>query len=169
MPGPARITLSFISITMDPLALILIFMAVGLGLIVAELFIPSGGILGIAAAGFIVAAVISAFFISPWAGLGLLLTILFLTPFVFSLVMRVWKNSRAGRAVILTGTTPTPEKPRAQLDSVGTTTSALRPMGEAQFGNLTFEVIAELGSLDRGTRVRVVDYRQDGVAVVRPA
>jgi len=152
---------------MDPLLLILVCVILGLSLLAAELFIPSGGIIGLAAAAVFGIAIVTGFVVSTWLGLAMLVGGLVASPFVFSAMMKLWQKTPAGRALVLNSSTPAMDRPRAPLDSSGVTVTQLRPMGEAEFGTSTFEVISETGSLERGIRVRVVGHRDDGVAVVR--
>ncbi len=54
-----------------------------------------------------------------------------------------------------------------QIDDVGTTTTYLRPSGTARFDGRLIDVIAELGYVEQGERVRVVSVTKYRVAVER--
>jgi membrane-bound ClpP family serine protease len=152
---------------MDPVTFIIICFAIGLILLVVELFVPSGGLIGLAAAVAFLLGIISGFVMSPWLGLGMVVMVLILAPFVFSGMMKLWQKTPVGKAVILNSEVTKLEKAKAPMDAIGLTVTSLRPMGEAEFGAQTFEVISELGPMNKGIRVRVVGHREDGVAVVR--
>jgi membrane-bound serine protease (ClpP class) len=51
------------------------------------------------------------------------------------------------------------------IGDVGTTRSALRPMGTAEFGNLNYEVRTTGSFLDSGTPVKIVQILSNQIIV----
>lgn len=153
---------------MDPVLLIVLLYVLALGLAAAETLLPTHGALGVA--GFIVAlaAVGVGFGHDRTVGVGLLIGTLVLTPFVALLMLRLWEVSPIGRRLTLHESLATPAHEPIRVGDVGVTCSALRPMGEAEFGPVTVEVHAHRGAaIAAGTSVRVVSY-ENGVAQVDP-
>jgi membrane-bound serine protease (ClpP class) len=151
---------------MDPLVLIFMLLALAVVLAGAELVVPSGGVLGILSAACFVGFVAGCFYINRWAGLGVFAASVVAAPFVGKLLFAVWERTPAGRAVVLNATTPPIEHEPIRTGDTGVTVSALRPMGEADFGPVRVQVHSEFGVIEPGTAVRVVQYK-NGVATVR--
>jgi len=145
---------------------VFIFVGISLVLLLAELVIPSAGVLGIMSAISMVAAVVAAFFVNQWAGLGLLAGVIVVAPFAFKLLFAIWQRTPMGRQVVLTATLPPVQVQRIALGETGTTVSALRPMGEANFGALRIQVTSDSGPIPAGAIVVVVGSKDD-VAIVR--
>ena len=159
---------------MSPLVLILLFLAAGTVLIVADLVLPSGGLLSVLGVGAILAAVIVCFTVGRWIGLAALLRHgTFASPFVAAGLIAAWQKHARRQGP---GPRPIASPPRrvevVRVGLVGETLSALRPMGECVFhgdlGETTIQCKSEFGDIAPGTAVRVTHYK-DGLATVRPA
>lgn len=156
-----------VELTMELWIIALLFLLVAAALVVVDLFVPSGGILAIGAGCIALIGVAFMFAHNGWAGLGVLAALVLLSPLVFSGMVAVWQKSPVGKRVTLTAVTPPVEHERVRVGMTGRTVSALRPMGEAEFGMLTAQVISEFGTIDRGKAVQVVSVTPDGIARVR--
>jgi len=86
---------------MGSLSWAIILVAVGLAVIVIELFVPSAGLLGIVAAVLLVSGIVSAFFHSIEAGAALLLLLVLLLPVLFVALIKVWPSTPIGRRILL--------------------------------------------------------------------
>ena len=153
---------------MEPSLLICLLFALAVVLAMAETLLPTHGLLGVA--GFIAAlsAVGVGFAQDRALGTGLLIGTVIATPFVAVAAMKLWEHSPVGRRLTLTDSGGSLTHEPIQVGDVGTTASALRPMGEADFGPVSVQVHAHHGvAIAEGTRVRVVSY-DDGVATVEP-
>jgi membrane-bound ClpP family serine protease len=150
---------------MDPITAVIILLAAAIVLLGIEMLLPTHGAVGAAGAVAAMGAVAVAFLINRWMGVGLFAICLAATPFVFAGIMRVWDKSRLGKRLRLESTTGPLTHERIEVGDVGRTTTDLRPMGRAEFGPIGVQVIAQLGKINAGTPVRVIDYR-DGVASV---
>lgn len=150
---------------MDPLVIVCLLIAAALVLIVAEAFLPTHGVLGGVGVVLIIVAIAVGFTISTTVGASIFAGSAVAAPVLTILVLKTWQRSPVGRRITLNATTPSLEHEHIRVGDVGTTVSALRPMGEAEFGPVTVQVAAHSGSIASGQRVRVIAYR-DGIATV---
>ena len=79
----------------------IILAALGIAVIIVELFIPSAGLLGIVAGILLVSGIISAFLHSLEAGAALLLLLVLLLPIMFVALVKVWPSTPIGRRILL--------------------------------------------------------------------
>jgi membrane-bound ClpP family serine protease len=152
---------------MDPWIIILIALALMIVFLLAETVVPSGGVLGVCAALCAVTALVAAFYVNKWLGLGMLAAGVPVGILLSSLLVKVWQHTPVGKAVVLNTTMPAVEIERVPVGAVGRTVSVLRPMGEAEFGMITAQVISDLGTIEPGKSVKVIAVSPDGVARVR--
>lgn len=159
-----------------PWAWAILLLVLGLALVVLEVFIPSGGILGFLAACSIIAAVAVGFMDGrPWVGFAILMTAVFGIPFVVVLALHVWPRTPLGRRMLLgtpTDGEPFSDSPRrrklqALIDQVGVAKSKMLPSGAITIDGHTIDAVSEGVAIDAGQRVRVIDVHGNRV-VVRP-
>jgi len=156
-------------------ALAIILVVVGLALIVAEAFLPSGGILtvmAIVAAG--VGVVLAFVHEGPLFGGVLVAVTLILGPSAFLYGLSRLPHSRFGSRLVLRGRRS--DAPATATDEVayealvgrdGQAATSLRPAGMATIDGRRLDVVTEGGIVRKGTRVRVIDVEGNRV-VVRP-
>ncbi len=132
-------------------------------LIVAEVFIPSGGLLSICALACIVGGVAIFFRLSTLAGwLGVAVAIIMI-PLLLIGAYRLLPKTRFGRHVILTGPvrergdaiSDTPELIKL-LGQSGEVLTPLRPVGTCDFSGRRVECVAEAGYVQKGATVKVI-------------
>lgn len=153
---------------MDPILLIVLLYVLALGLAAAETLLPTHGALGVASFIAALAAVGVGFGHDRTVGVALLIGTLIATPVVALVMLRLWEISPIGRRLTLNESGGALKHEPIRVGDVGVTASALRPMGEADFGPVTVQVLGHHGvAIAAGTRVRVVSY-EDGVAHVEP-
>ncbi len=140
----------------------MLFVACAL-LLVAEVFVPSAGMLSLCALGCLTGGLILCFGISPivgWTGIILSGVII---PVVLYISYRLFPKTRFGRAVTLNPPDSAqgdavPDK--ALLDvlvgEVGCTQTPLHPVGICDFSGRRLECVAETGYVDRGIIVEVI-------------
>lgn len=149
-------------------AIAILLAAVGLALIVAEVFLPTHGLVGLLGGGAIVAAVAVCFFINQWLGLALATTVVVAMPVAAGVWVKLWPKTPVGRRMFLP---PPPKGAPVQavvhVGDVGRTVSELRPMGTCEFGQQRVEARSEQGVVAPGRLVRVVAFA-DGHPTVRP-
>ena len=132
-------------------------------LIVAEVFIPSGGILSICALACVVGGVAIFFRFSTLAGwLGVVVAVL-MVPMLLIGAYRLLPKTRFGQHVILAG--PLRERGDAIADGpelikllgqVGEVLTPLRPVGTCRFDGRRVECVAETGYVQKGATVKVI-------------
>jgi membrane-bound ClpP family serine protease len=132
-------------------------------LLVAEVFVPSGGLLSVCAAAS-VAGGIALFFkhsvMGGWIGVGVAVV---LVPCALIFAYKLFPRTRFGQAVTLTPPDRTPGDAipdTAQLQALmgeeGTVTSPLHPVGLCDFSGHRVECVSETGYVDTGVKVRVI-------------
>ncbi len=133
-----------------------------------EIFIPSGGVLGIVAILSALGGLGAAFMISPVTGLGALGFLTIATPTSLWIALRVFPSTPMGKRIILTdGATEEDIQEKAYLrsqeleaigalvGSFGEAVTALRPGGTIRIGDDDIEAFAETGMIQAGTKVEV--------------
>ena len=137
-------------------------------LYVAEVFIPSHGVLSILATACMAVVVVLCFMLDRWLGVGVLVALAILGPIGLSVGVSVWQRTPIGRRMVLTSVTGAPPRPFVLVGSIGTALTELRPMGECEFGDARLEARSELGRIVRAGQAVTVIALDDGVATVRP-
>lgn len=138
----------------------IILAAVGSILVIAELLLPTHGVLAFIGIGSLVAAIITSFLINVWLGLGSMAVGVAITPLMGAWLVNVWPRTRIGRQLVLPShdQAPRPLEPLpVQIGQSGITVSELRPMGMCEFAGQRIEAISDLGIIPPGQQIRVVN------------
>ena len=148
---------------------------VGLAVMVLEVFVPSGGVLGLLSLVAIGAAIVMAF-MEQGAGFGMaVLAVAFAAvPAVLAMAFRWFPDTPLGRRVLPPPPAPEDVIPAADrrrrlrqlVGRVGQVVSELVPWGAVVVGDGQFEAVSETGPVAAGTEVEVVGV-QGGALVVR--
>lgn len=154
-----------------------------------ELFIPSGGMLGILCGLAAIGSVISFFQYSPSAGGFALLIYLVATPFLLVYGVKLWSSSSIGRRLILGGTEDLDgrglddEEIEAEIDArrrstrasdasligrIARTATPLRPVGVIRIDGTRMDALAESGVIDADREVEIIEVLDNQIKV-RPA
>jgi membrane-bound serine protease (ClpP class) len=158
------------------LALTLVLIGVGLLLLIAELFLPTGGVLFALAVGALVVGVAMPFFYGDLEkGLLILLAVFIIVPALMGAMLHIWPRTPMGRRMIRSGpeedATVAAMPVNLELEQLrgrlGRAVSALRPSGVADFDGRRIDVLAEGMMVDPGTWVRCIDVKA-GKVIVRP-
>ena len=150
-------------------------------LLFIELFVPSGGVIGLVAGVTAIAGVVFFWRESTMWGLSGTLGVLILGPCAVAFMLKVYPETYVGRKLILGGSKADEEsfaaKVMAQaeesehrealLGKIGVTINNLRPVGEVRIDGQRLEALAERGVLDAGVEVAVVSI-VDNQIKVRP-
>lgn len=161
---------------MSPSAWVLLLLGAGLGMIVLEVFIPSGGVLGLLAVLALAAGVVTAFVEQGFAaGLVVLSGAFLAVPVVLAAAFRWFPVTPLGRRVL-----PPPPQPddvlpdagerhrlRGLVGSRGRAVGELVPWGCVEVAGESFEAVSEGGAIAGRTEVDVVGV-QGRALVVRP-
>jgi len=139
-------------------------------LIVAEVFIPSAGLLSICSIACLVGGIAIFFHYSAAAGWIGTVTAVVMVPLLLALAYRVLPRTRFGKRVILTppvrergdAISDTPELAQL-LGHVGRVLTTMRPVGMCDFDGRRLECVAESGYLQKDKQVKVI--RVEGTQV----
>jgi membrane-bound serine protease (ClpP class) len=163
---------------MDTTFLTLGAFLIGLGflLLVAELFVPTGGILFVLALGSLGVGIALVFKYDMTIGLCTLVGVFVALPAVGGVLLRVWPYTPIGRRLFLPeskeddtiAATPINQELEQLKGRFGRALSALRPAGVVDFDGRRVDTITEGMMVGPGQWVRCVDVRA-GKVVVRPA
>ncbi len=143
---------------MTPLVLAMLLFAGGVVLLVAELLLPTHGLLGVLGLVAIFASAVSLMWVNQWLGIGVLSALVLTSPFWFMAALRLWPHTPVGKRLVLHATTSTPTSEGAQLSvgQTGTAMTEMRPMGECEFGSVRTQAVSQLGIIPAGTTVKIV-------------
>jgi membrane-bound ClpP family serine protease len=141
-------------------------------LILAEVFLPSGGLLGVCALVCLIGGVAIFFQHSTVAGLVGIGIAIAMIPSVLAVAYKIFPKTRFGKSVILTppqrehgdAIPDTPEL-KGLLGAVGVVLTPLRPVGMCNFSGQRVECVAESGYVDRDKKVKVINVESTKVTV----
>jgi membrane-bound ClpP family serine protease len=132
-------------------------------LLVAEIFLPSGGLLTLGALACVVGGITLAFQQSValgWVGIG---AAVILIPTVLVCAYRVFPRTRFGQSVTLTPSqrsvgdaVPDTAQLKELLGETGKVKTPLRPVGICDFSGRRLECVAESGYVETGNDVEVI-------------
>ncbi len=149
----------------------IVFQIIGFVVVVAEVFIPSLGMLTLIALGVLGYSLYMAFTtISPSACYILLGCDLLVLPLVFLAGMKLLGISPLALKKKLSsqeGVVSQAQDLASHLNQTGNTLTPLRPSGAAMFGNTRLDVVADGEFINAGEPVRVVEVTGNRVVVER--
>lgn len=155
----------------------LILLGVAVLLFFLEIFVPSGGVIGVCAVLAGVAGIVLFFHVDTTLGLIGAIIALIAAPFFFAFAIKLWPHTPIGRLLILKDpqspegrSGPTAQAGPAEsslVGRVGKALSDLRPVGTCVIDGKRLDCLSEHGVINAGTRVRVVSA--EGMQIkVRP-
>ena len=153
---------------MDPLYWSILLLGLGVALIVLELFVPSGGVLGVLALVSLLAAIWVGYTGGPALGTTILLVTLIIVPVVVATGFKIWPHTPFGRLILGRG----PENPddvlpeteeyrglKQLIGRYGKTRSKMLPSGDVVVEGKTYDAITSGMAIEAGEPIRVVDVR----------
>lgn len=161
---------------MDPLVWSALLLLLGLTLVVVEVFIPSGGVLGFLAIAALVSGVVMAFYHHGAETGFLFLGITAITvPIALGMAFRWWPQTPMGRRLLLEvpdAEEVLPDSPqrrflRQMVGKVGVAKTLMLPSGAVAVDDHTIDALSEGIPIEAGQRVRIVEVRGNRV-IVRP-
>ncbi|MFN3152710.1 NfeD family protein [Bremerella sp.] len=159
---------------MSPITIALILLLSGLALIVLELFIPSGGVLGFIAAVLLVSAVVYAYWKCDIAvGTAFLAAAVITVPVMIGIAIRIWPHTPMGRMILLDSATEEYVDSHASSGHTelvgrrGIARSNLLPSGVAEIDGNRWDVIIVGPAADRGDLIEVVEVEGNRILVAR--
>ncbi len=141
-------------------------------LVMAEVFVPSGGLISICSLACLIGGIVIFFKHSTTAGaIGIIVAIIMI-PTVLVIAYKIFPKTRFGRAVTLTppkrqkgDAIPDTDEIKDLLGTVGVVLTPLRPVGMCDFSGQRVECVAESGYLDKDTKVKVIDVESTQLTV----
>lgn len=154
----------------------IILIAAGLLLVFAELFLPTGGMLGILAAVLAIAGVVCMFRVSTTAGAIALLGLAVLGPLAAMFALKIWPSTPLGRRILGVADEQTQERERQAeeearkqrtsiIGAPGLVLVDLRPIGIVEVNGKRYDAISELGFIPAGGRIRVTSIEGNELRV----
>lgn len=152
-------------------AIAMLFLVLGIGLLILEFFVPSGGLIGLLC---LVALVISVWGAKQaWYGskpaywFTYLAMLIFLIPGSVVGMIKFLQNSEYGESILLRGpstesVTPYIEEERkleAMVGKVGTAESELCPSGVCRIDGQRIDCLSDGMLIERGLRIKCVGHR----------
>jgi membrane-bound serine protease (ClpP class) len=150
----------------------LLLLVLGLALIVAEVFLPSLGVLAVLATAAIVGALVLAFQESARTGVSFLVATSVCVPATILLGFRIFPRTPIGKRMIPGGLSFASQPSFDERDlglpgAVGTLESPCRPAGVARLAERRVDVVTRGEWLESGARVRVLEVQGNRVVVTR--
>jgi len=141
-------------------------------LIVAEVFVPSGGLISICALACLVGGIVIFFQYSVtvgWIGIGIAAIMI---PSVLVVAYKIFPKTRFGKSVTLTppqrrqgDAIPDTNRLKELLGAEGVVLTPLRPVGMCDFSGQRVECVAESGYVDKGKKVKVINVESTQLTV----
>jgi membrane-bound serine protease (ClpP class) len=157
----------------DPLAICVILFALGCALVVFEVFVPSGGILGFLAGVLIIGSIIMAFYYrGTTTGATFLIVAVVAVPTLIGLAFKYWPQTPMGKAFL--GELPdeaelAPHDIRRELvGKVGVARTKMLPSGSIEVEGNMYDAVSRGVAIEPGQRIVVSEVKGNRV-VVRPA
>ena len=152
-----------------------ILLIVAIALVILEVLIPSGGILGFLSAAAAIASLVFAFKTSTGTGYLFIAIVLVCLPTVIVLGLKVLPHTPFGREMILA---PAAEGPSARgvpgvadedfsslLGKSGTAVSQLRPSGIADIDSVRYSVVTQGQTIKKNTQIVVAKIEGNRIVV----
>jgi len=159
------------------LTLAYVLIVAGLLLLLAELFIPTGGVLFVLSVSALAIGVTMTFLSSedPTLGILTLIGVCVAVPSLLGIMVHYWPRTPMGRRFFLRGpdedATVASMPVNVELEQLrgrfGRTVSALRPSGITEFDGRRVDTLSEGMMIEPGQWVRCIDVKA-GKVIVRP-
>jgi membrane-bound serine protease (ClpP class) len=160
---------------MEHLTLAYGLIGLGLVLLVAELFLPTGGVLFVLSVSALVVGVAMTFAYDQSTGVLTLIAVFVAIPVLGAVALHYWPKTPLGKRFVLSG--PEEDKTVASMPVLleleqlrgryGRTNSSLRPSGVTEFDGKRVDTMSEGPLIEPGQWVRCIDVKA-GKVVVRP-
>jgi membrane-bound ClpP family serine protease len=153
-----------------------LLLVIGCALVVLEVFVPSGGIIGILSAVAFIGSIVIAFQPSattgPTIGFVFAVVTVFAVPTLIALAFKVWPKTPMGKAFL--GELPNEadllpqDSRRVLVGHVGIARTKMLPSGAVEIDGQMVDAVTQGQAIEPGTYVVVSEVRANRV-VVRPA
>lgn len=153
--------------------ILILFFAVGVAMLVAEIFIPSHGVLSVVGLGFLIAAVVKTFsYGGREAGIIAVFACLIFVPAFAFVAIKFWHRTPIGRRIAPPNPTLTADDTSIPVEELGRLVgqtgrceTPLRPVGICEFNGKRVSCITEFGMIEAGVTVEAVGISGANLAV----
>jgi membrane-bound serine protease (ClpP class) len=160
---------------MDSILIPIAVLVIGLILLVLELFVPSGGVIGILAVICILAAIVLGFMIDVKIGILFLVLTVILVPALLGGMLKVWPHTPLGKNLFAQPPQPDEVLPdderyrefKELVGKRGIAKTKMLPSGSIRVNNRTYDAVSNGVAIDPGESVEVIAIRANHI-VVRP-
>ncbi len=159
---------------MSDVAILVLLYGLGVLILVAEVFIPSHGILTVVGLGLLVAGVVQTFsYAGRDAGIIAVLACLVFVPAFAILAIKYWHRTPIGKRIAPPNPTLTAADTSVPIEEInsligrtGRTVSPLRPVGICDFNGRRVSCVAQFGMVEAGVAIEGVGLSGTNLAVV---
>lgn len=158
---------------MSMLIIIFVLILVAIGLVVVDMFIPTGGIFVILAAIASVAAIVLGFKESNLIGGTALLFILLAIPVLLAIFIRIYPRTAIGREMMIEPDQTDAydfgrsRRIRPKIGDTAIATTNLTPSGQIKLGDELFDATSDEGIIQAGSAVQIVHAEMGLLTVIR--
>lgn len=152
----------------EPYVLPIVLQIAGVILIIAEIILPSGGILSILAAGALIFSLVKAFSISTNTGVLFIAADTIMIPALVLIGLKLIAKSPVTLKRSLSreeGVISQKNDMNLMLDATGIAMTDLRPSGGVSINNKRTDVVTQGEYIDKGTTVRVIQITGNQIIV----
>jgi membrane-bound ClpP family serine protease len=159
---------------MDPLVWAGLILLVGLLLVMTEVFVPSGGVLGFLSVTAILSAIVMAFYYrGPVTGIVFVLVALVSVPTILVFAFRWLPDTAVGKRLLATVPTSDEVLPddderrmlRSLVGRVGRAKTVMLPSGAVEVEGRTIDAVSDGMAIEPGQPVRVIEVHGTRVVV----
>ena len=153
-------------------SLVAVAFAAGVVFAVAEVFLPSGGLLtALSVLGF-VAAIVVGFAMGKTEGIITLAIVVILAPTLLCVTLRLWPHTPLAKRIVLDGPSSTAKAgdlakldPADLVGKVGVAKTLLRPAGKMVLGDRQIDCVTEGDLVQAGRKVEILEVHGARVVV----
>lgn len=150
-----------------------LLLAIGLFVVVLELFLPSGGILGIFAGALIVSSIVIGFMDGIQSGALILLITVIALPALLGAMVKIWPHTPLGKLILLKDLKPEDVLPNrrrrersASLEGqLGVAKTKMLPSGIIVINGEKYDAISEGFAIEIGDPIKVTSVRENRIYV----
>ena len=151
----------------------LLLLVIGLFVVILELFLPSGGILGVIAGALIVTSIVLGFMESVNSGALILLLTVIALPALLGAMVKIWPHTPLGKRILLHDLKPEdvlPIRPdtekKATLEGqLGVAKTKMLPSGIVIINGEKYDALSDGFAIDAGDPVKVTSVRENRIHV----
>ena len=155
---------------MEPWFWTIVLLGVAMLLGTLELFLPSGGFLGLLAACSLIGSIVFAFHFSPSLGVGYLVLLMIVVPLAIWQMLRLWPHTFIGKRIMLRPEDDPalqPDEERLHLKGlvgrIGVARTRMMPAGTIEIDGERLDALSDGVPIDPGDPVQVI--RVDGINI----